>query len=121
MILLALFLFQVKHFVCDFVFQTEYQIQNKSVYGHRAGLTHAGAHFLGSIPALLVLSLSPALIAACLAGEFIVHYHADWLKARFDRQEGADRETHRYWVVFGLDQFVHQLTYVAILGVASFA
>jgi hypothetical protein len=114
MIFLALFLLQIKHFICDFVLQSEYQIRKKALYGHRAGLTHAGTHILGSIPALLMISVSPVPIGACLVFEFVVHYHADWLKARFDNRRGSHKD-RTYWTVFGLDQLVHQLTYVAIL------
>lgn len=114
--MIALILFQIKHCVCDFVLQSEYQIQNKSVYGHRAGATHAATHVIGSLPALLLLTRQWNLIVACLAGEFVVHYHADWLKARFDLRRDAERD-HIYWAVFGLDQLIHQLTYIAMLFV----
>jgi len=113
MLLLVLFVFQVKHFLCDFVFQTEYQIQNKSIYGHSAGLRHAGLHIVGSIPAFLLLSAPVGLMAVCLVGEFAVHYHMDWLKARYDGSKLPS--DHSYWVVFGIDQFVHQTTYLAMV------
>ncbi len=114
-VLAALFIFQVKHFVCDFVLQTEYQIQKKSIYGHPAGLLHAGLHVVGSIPALLVLSAPLYLICICLLGEFLVHYHMDWFKARIDAARGDTDKDYGYWVMFGLDQLVHQLTYLGIV------
>ena len=114
MIISALFLLQIKHFICDFVLQSEYQISKKSVYGHGAGLIHAGTHIIGSIPALLTISASPVPIGACLVFEFFVHYHADWLKARFDNRRGAHKD-RTWWTMFGLDQLVHQLTYVGML------
>jgi hypothetical protein len=111
--LVALLAFQIKHFVCDFVLQTEYQIQKKSIYGHPAGLLHAATHILGSVPALLILSAPISLIGASLLGEFLIHYHMDWIKAQFDVKRGETG--YGYWVVFGLDQFVHQLTYLGIV------
>ena len=38
----SLVLFEVKHFLCDFVLQTAYLYRNKGIYGHRAGFIHAG-------------------------------------------------------------------------------
>jgi hypothetical protein len=115
MLLLAMFAFQVKHFVCDFVLQSEYQVQRKYIYGHSAGLLHAGIHIVGSIPALLILSAPLSLIVPCLLGEFLIHYHVDWLKARFDnRRPGAEKD-YAYWVVFGLDQLIHQATYLGMI------
>lgn len=116
-ILLALLCFQVKHFLCDFVLQTEYQLQNKSIYGHRAGILHAGLHVVGSIPSLLILSAPPGAIGVCLLGEFIIHYHADWLKARFDARRGEEGKDTVYWIAFGMDQFIHQVTYLGMVFV----
>lgn len=114
-ILLALLCFQVKHFLCDFVFQTEYQIQNKAIYGHAAGLLHAGLHTVGSLPALLILSARPEVIGICLLGEFIIHYHADWFKARFDARKALEEKDNTYWIIFGMDQFIHQVTYLGMV------
>jgi hypothetical protein len=113
-ILWAMFAFQIKHFICDFVLQTQFQIRNKGTYGHLAGFAHAGTHALGSIPALLILGAAPLTIAILLLGEFVVHYHVDWYKAHFDRGR-SEVQDNLYWIVFGVDQLVHQLTYVAMI------
>jgi hypothetical protein len=113
----GLVLFESKHFLCDFVLQTSYQAVNKGTYGHPGGLIHAGLHFLGSIPAILLLTRSPLLIGALLFGELLVHYHADWLKEQINRARGLGYEHMLFWVVFGADQFVHQMTYVIALAV----
>jgi len=112
-ILWAMFAFQIKHFVCDFVLQTQFQIRNKGTYGHFAGFAHAGTHVLGSVPALLILGATPATMAILLLAEFVIHYHVDWYKARFD--QGRGEQDNLYWIVFGIDQLVHQLTYVAMI------
>ena len=51
----------VKHFVCDFVVQTPYQIMNKGRYGHPGGLLHAGIHAAATG---LVLSISTFTLPA---------------------------------------------------------
>jgi hypothetical protein len=105
--------FQIKHFICDFVLQTQSQIRNKGTYGHLAGFAHAGTHALGSLPALLILGAQPEMIAILLFAEFVIHYHVDWYKARIDR--GRSEQDNLYWIVFGIDQLVHQLTYIGMI------
>ncbi|HXL99632.1 MAG TPA: DUF3307 domain-containing protein [Rhizomicrobium sp.] len=115
-VLWAMLAFQIKHFICDFVLQNQFQVRNKGIYGHPGGFIHAGLHAIGSLPALLILGAPPETIAILLFGEFVVHYHVDWFKARFDR--GLTDQDHAYWVIFGLDQLVHQLTYLAMTVLA---
>jgi hypothetical protein len=112
-ILWAMLAFQIKHFICDFVIQTPFQIRNKGTYGHPGGFIHAGLHILGSLPALLILGAPPETIAILLAAEFVIHYHVDWFKARFDQDR--NEQDSAYWIVFGIDQLIHQITYVAMI------
>ena len=115
-LLWSLALFQVKHFVCDFVLQTAYLYRNKGIYGRPAGFIHAGLHAFGSLPAILLLSREPALIAVILAVEFLIHYHVDWLKLYIDKHFRLGINQSLYWAVFGADQLLHQLTYLGILA-----
>lgn len=121
--LLTLLLLQVKHFVCDFVTQTPYQLRYKGIYGHPAGLVHAGLHVVGSAIVLTVLKvamLPPAsimLLGVLLAAEFVLHYHIDWSKEQVVKPF-AEGQGMAYWVTFGFDQLLHQATYVAIAYVA---
>lgn len=116
LILIGLSVFQLKHFLCDFVLQTSYQFKNKGYYGHPGGLVHAGLHGIGSIPALLVFTQVPATIAMLVVGEMIVHYHTDWLKEQIDRRMNWTYEHAPYWFIFGGDQVVHQFTYIGIVA-----
>lgn len=114
-ILFALMVFQLKHFIADFVVQTEYQWRNKGTYGHPGGFVHAGIHAAGSVLAVLVLGVSAGGLALVLAADFVIHYHLDWCKERFNRQRNLSHTDALYWVSFGVDQFLHQMTYLAIL------
>ena len=114
LIFLSLLLFQIKHFLFDFAFQTTNQVRHKGDYLHPAGLTHAGGHALGSIPALLVLTHAPAVIAGFVVFEFLLHYHIDWTKAQIDRKFHPSHTSSFYWMVFGADQLAHQLTYLGM-------
>jgi len=117
LVLTALAIFQLKHFACDFALQTPRQIQAKGNYGQIPGLEHAGLHAIASLPALLVLTRSPLAIAIVVLSEFVVHYHVDWAKAQIDKRQNFRNTSTAYWVVFGLDQFIHQMTYLAIVFV----
>jgi ascorbate-specific PTS system EIIC-type component UlaA len=113
----ALTAFQIKHFACDFALQTQRQIQAKGNYGQLAGMEHSGLHAIASLPALLILSNSPITIAIVMISEFLVHYHVDWSKARIDKTYRWSDTSAPYWIVFGLDQLIHQMTYLVIVFV----
>ena len=114
--LLFLTLLVVKHFLFDFVFQTPYQLANKGTYGHPGGLLHSGLHVAGTAAALAVVSAPAGLFAVILIGEFVVHYHVDWGKEQIMRRHGTTGDAF-FWRLTGLDQLLHQLTYVAIAAV----
>lgn len=111
----VLILFQVKHCLFDFVFQTSYQSRNKGCYGHGGGILHAGLHAVGSIPALLLAGSAPALFFFLITAEFILHYHIDWFKEDLIARHGWTPDDNRFWQILGVDQLAHQLTYIAML------
>ncbi len=82
-----------------------------------AGLLHAGIHV--ALTPLVYLVLAPASLLLALAitvGEFLVHYHVDWLKEQINRRKGWTVNDHSFWSLLGTDQFVHGLTYLAIVA-----
>ncbi len=112
---IALFaLLLVKHFVCDFVLQTPWQIAQKGVYGAPGGLVHSGIHIAGTLLALIAVMTPVTTVVTVLIAEFIVHYHIDWAKEqtvrRLNWKAGA-----RFWNSIGFDQLLHALTYLAIV------
>lgn len=116
-LLLALALFQLKHYLADFHWQTPWMLSNKGSYGHPGGMAHAGAHGALSLPVLLFAAPGmPAVIAILLLAEIIVHYHIDWIKARDVDGRGLQHWDKRFWQYIGLDQAAHQLTYLAMLA-----
>jgi len=111
--ILLLFLgFSAKHFLCDYVLQFNNMIREKGTYGARGGLYHAGLH--GWFTFVVLLPFFPGM--AILAGivDAVVHYHIDWTKMQLGKNlTTSDRQ---YWIYFGLDQFAHYLTYIAIIA-----
>lgn len=114
LVLWALLALQGKHFLCDFVLQTQYQVRTKGIYGHFGGFIHSGYHMVGSIPAMLILGAPLRAIVIIMIGEFLIHYHTDWTKSNIDAYFDWGQADSRYWILFGADQLVHQLTYLAI-------
>jgi len=121
LLLLALAVLLTKHVIVDFFLQTPYQWKNKGVYGHPGGLLHAGLHALGTCAVFVVVTSSTLLAVGIILGEFVVHYHIDWAKERIGRHMKWGFHQNGYWRAMGIDQWLHQLTYVAIAGLLATA
>jgi hypothetical protein len=119
LVLAALLVLQLKHCIADFVLQSSYQFLNKGKYGHPGGLIHAGIHVLGTLFVFLVITPSLLLGAVIVAGEFVAHYHIDWLKERTVKYNQWVFPQSEFWWTFGADQALHQVTYVAIVAVLA--
>ncbi len=109
----------VKHFVCDFLYQPPYQWQNKGTYGHWGGIVHSGQHAMASFLILLFFVATPIALAIAIS-EFIIHYHTDWAKMNINKAYGWGATTHnQFWVLLGVDQLIHSLTYIGMVYVAT--
>lgn len=114
--LLLLTLLTVKHFIFDFAYQPPYQWQNKGTYGHWGGIVHSGQHALATL-AILLFFTNPLLALGIAVLEFLIHYHVDWAKMNLNAKMGWGANTHNeFWVLLGVDQLFHSLTYVLILA-----
>lgn len=115
--LAAVSVLMVKHAVADFYLQTPYQYLNKGTYGHPGGLLHSAIHVALTPLVYLVLVPGSLLIAGAIAlGEFVAHYHIDWLKEQIVRRNGMTMQDPGFWHALGTDQLVHGLTYLVIVA-----
>ncbi len=106
-----------KHAVADFYLQTPFQYLNKGTYGHPGGFVHAGIHVALTPLVYLVLLPGSLLMAGAIAlGEFLVHYHVDWLKEQVTHRNGLTPQNPGFWYALGTDQLVHGLTYLGIVA-----
>ena len=122
LILVALAVLMAKHMAADFFLQSTYQYRNKGTYGHPGGLLHSGIHVaLTPLVYLVIAPVSLLLVAGIAIGEFVVNYHIDWTKEQIVRRFGWTPETSRFWNALGFDQFLHGLTYLAIVAVLIWA
>jgi len=116
--LAAVAVLMFKHAVADFYLQTPYQYLNKGTYGHPGGFIHAGIHIALTPLVYLVLLPGSLLMAGAIAlGEFILHYHIDWLKEQVTHRNGWTARDRGFWYALGTDQLVHGLTYLLIVAV----
>jgi hypothetical protein len=113
-VLLLLALFGVKHFLADFLWQFPYMVADKGQYGAPGGMTHALLHGLLTFFVLIGFCRPEDAVTLALMDAF-VHYHIDWSKTNLN--QGLTAQDHRYWIWFGLDQTLHYLTYIAIIGI----
>lgn len=113
-LLFLLVLFQLKHLLADYAWQTTEMVANKGSYGHKGGMKHAGLHAALSTPVLALAAPGLLWIVVLAVAEMVVHYHIDWLKARAVDRSGTGPRDARYWLLTGLDQAAHQLTYIAM-------
>ncbi len=114
-ILLLLLLLQIKHWYADFKIQTYQQTVKKGVWLDPIGLSHSVDHVSATLVALLVfhfiVPLSAFVIVTIAVIEGILHYIIDYVKVKYGCK---DNTKPQFWNQFGLDQFAHQATYLAI-------
>lgn len=113
--------FITKHFVVDFLFQGPYQYLNKGTYAHPGGILHAGLHTVSTFVLLAVLARDLPLqyVAMLAVFEGVVHYHIDWAKMNLNRILNLKPDnSEKFWYMMGFDQYLHYLTYVALVWYA---
>ncbi len=133
-LLLGLF---IKHFICDFPLQaTPWMYKNKGTilwckgsfiswipYPHPGGLAHAFLHAAGTgivVVMTLIFYDYPPISAQALAMsaamfDYAAHYIIDFSKVNTTQYfELKPDNSEWFWILLGLDQLLHALTYFAI-------
>jgi hypothetical protein len=118
-ILFVFFILQVKHFVADFVFQTDRMVQEKGVYGARHGIYHSLVQSAGTFLAFAWIHPALGIITAFV--DFLAHYHIDWAKININKKYNYTPADRKFWFWLGLDQLAHQITYIFLVGWVFFA
>lgn len=113
-LLVLLVLLQVKHMIADFFLQTRRMLTGRGEYLHLGRAQHAGVHAIGSILVFLVMGTSLTFAVIVAAVEWAVHFNIDYGKARYCDKRDLQHTQAMYWYAMGFDQFLHQLTYLAM-------
>lgn len=114
-LLLLYVLFRLKHFACDFLFQSDWMALTKGKpgrEGYRALFTHSAIHGVGT--ALITLFFAPALWWLGLV-DFVVHSIVDRIKGYFTYRQGWTSKDTLFWWTLGADQEAHNFTHLAYI------
>jgi hypothetical protein len=115
--LLLLIGLELKHYVADYFLQPGWMLAGKGDFRMVGGYAHAGVHAVFTSIVLLLLSTPLSLVAGIFVAEFVVHYLLDFAKIRYSHGVHANTQPRRFWILHGIDQITHQLTYAAIIYV----
>jgi hypothetical protein len=106
----------IKHFFCDYPFQTKQMLDDKSYYLQLWGVLHACVHGAGTMVVFMAFGFyGEAVVLAFF--DVLIHYHIDFLRSKVNKWTNNDRG-QEYWDSHGLDQLAHGLTYVLLVFVA---
>jgi hypothetical protein len=112
-ILILLLLLQIKHCYADFYLQTYMQTVKKGVWMDPIGLSHTVDHIYSSLIVMLgfslFVSINPISIIFVVTVEGTIHYLIDFIKVKYGCK---DNTKPIFWTQFGLDQLVHEMTYL---------
>lgn len=105
--------FLAKHFLADFLFQTDWMATGKdrSESWLPPLAAHAGLH--GVMTAALFLVVSPSLVWLGLA-DALIHGTIDRLKSLATQRAKVTPRQTTFWWLFGADQTLHHLTHVGL-------
>jgi len=112
-ILIFLYLsFRLKHFVCDFLLQTEWMALNKGkpgIEGYKALIPHVAIHSIGSLIIVLAFAPTPWWLSVL---DFFIHGFIDRIKGIVSHNKKIKADKTVFWWLFGLDQEMHNLTHM---------
>lgn len=114
-LLILLCLLQIKHMLADYFLQTRMMLDGRAQYAHFGRFLHAGVHAAGSFLAFSIVG-TPVVFALLIALlDWVIHFHIDWWKGRHTADQELTPEDAAYWRASGVDQALHQLTYVGMI------
>lgn len=119
-LLILYILFRIKHFLCDFIFQTSWMAITKGQQGteaYKALFSHAAIHAIGTTA--IVLLFAPNLWFLGVL-DFVVHSAVDRLKGVVTEKKGWKPKDTLFWWAFAIDQEAHNFTHLAYIIVIYF-
>lgn len=114
--LLTLYIvFRLKHFICDFMLQSDWMALNKGKpgkEGYNALFSHTIIHAIGTL--LIMLAFAPALWWMGLV-DLLVHSIVDRLKGVLTLKRSWGTKDTAFWWAFGIDQELHNFTHMVYI------
>lgn len=114
LIFALLAIYQLKHFLADYVFQTEYMLnKGKRGWAWVAPLfCHVSVHAL--FTSVIVSFVNPSLWWLAWV-DFAVHFTMDRIKASPNFMGRWQPSNKLFWWALGFDQMIHHLTHYFII------
>jgi hypothetical protein len=103
------------HWVGDFVLQTNFQASNKSKRLDALSLHVATYTLTLFISAIVLLGVTAAVIFAAINGA--LHFATDYITSRASSKLWEKQSWHRFFVMIGFDQLIHQATLASTLWI----
>ena len=103
------------HWVGDFVLQTNFQASNKSKRLDALSLHVATYTLTLFIAAIILLGVTAAVIFAAINGA--LHFATDYITSRASSKLWEKQSWHRFFVMIGFDQLIHQATLASTLWI----
>lgn len=107
-----LFLLFLKHYIIDFVMQTDEMVKGKGIYGNKEGIWHSAQHAIGTFVVSAICIEQAVYWVGFAVLDFIVHYHVDFIKMKYGCRDISKKE---FWNQLGLDQLMHYTTYLLMV------
>jgi Protein of unknown function (DUF3307) len=101
------------HWVGDFVLQTNFQASNKSKRLDALSLHVATYTVTLFVAAIILFGVMTAVIFAAINGA--LHFATDYITSRASSKLWEEQNWHRFFVMIGFDQLIHQLTLTSTL------
>jgi len=124
-VLKAFVLFQIKHFLCDFVLQNKYMLGKFKPAPHYIEplAAHCTVQALGSAVAILSIfgNIDVKLLYTLLLLDFVTHFIIDRVKASPEILGRFKQDNKYFWWALGWDQMMHQLIYIIMINWVIYA
>jgi hypothetical protein len=116
-VLILYVVFRFKHFVCDFILQSDWMALSKGKAGregYKALFSHTFIHAAGTL--IIALIYAPNLWWLAFV-DLVVHSIVDRLKGIVTLKQGWKTNDTMFWWAFGADQELHNFTHIAYIAV----
>ena len=110
-IILLYIAFRLKHFLCDFILQTDWMANTKaqpSREGNKALFIHALIHAVGTTVATVIFLPAYWWLGVI---DFFVHGFFDFIKGRLTYKMAWTPKDTKFWWAIGFDQELHNYTH----------
>lgn len=112
-------LFQIKHFLCDFIFQSKFMLNKFKGYPDFIAplLLHSLVNAVGAFLVAVLFSFKLAILIFLF--ELMSHFVIDRTKASKELLGRWTPENKLFWWSLGFDQMCHQLVYCFYIALLS--